>query len=373
MEHRAKRARTVASALEALWRTYIALVDMKEDARHKVVRHAAVHAALTHPVWDSVDGACQLVAHLEKRHAAILKRAQALTVAELRLSPPSGVNAVAHVYRNARAALVDANTQIADLVAGVPMRQAYTGFEDSLEALLAEYQRMDRFAHDSTALDFYADMHSSLYRGGTMNGELDTRLTDARIALDMDLQLGGEVCIQSWKLKAILRHKLRKLRGVIDRCSSGIVELEHVLGLAPDSDYAVLRVLPAHQCYVCLEFHADGLTWCSTCAGALCAGCAQELACNLLASGNVAASKGEDTVHIHAARSTSLACGHSDCVETCITTILLYEVTCQVCKAGAHSLTLLRRRLDDDVFEELLGVRGCAQIAAAVGGAMHVA
>ena len=315
MEHTPKRAKTtVSSDLEALWHTYGALVDMKEDARHKVLKLAAVQAALTHPVWDSVDGACQPVAHLEKRHAAILKRAQALTVAELRLSPPSGVNAVAHVYRNARAALVDANTQIADPVAGVPMRQVYTGFEDSLEALLAEYQRMNRFAHDSTALDFYADMHSSLFCGGTMNGELDARLTDARIALDMDLQLGGEVCIQSWKLKAILCQKLRKMRGAIDRCSSGIAELEHVLDLASDSDYAVLCVLPTHQCYVCLESHADGLTWCSTCAGALCAGCAQELVCDLLASGNVAASKGEDLLHTHAACSTSLAFGHNDCV-----------------------------------------------------------
>ena len=178
---------------------------------------------------------------------------------------------------------------------------------------------MNHFAHDGTALDVYADMHSGIYRAGTMKGELDSRLKDAQIALDMDLQLGSELCIQSWKLKAILRQKLCRMEDVVDRCSSGIAELEHVMDIASDGDYAVLSVLPSHQCYVCLESHADGLTWCSTCAGALCACCVQELVRNLLAAGNAVAPNGEDAVHMHAVHNEKTARGHNDCVYLYIT------------------------------------------------------
>ena len=51
---------------------------------------------------------------------------------------------------------------------------------------------------------------------------------------------------------------------------------------------------------------------------------------------------------------------------------------CQVCKTGCHSLTLLRRRLDDGAFERLLAARDSANAAdealeaALIGAAIDV-
>ena len=78
-----------------------------------------------------------------------------------------GVADVAGEFRKARADLVDANTHIADIVAGVPMRKTYPVVEDSEDAILAGYHDMDKFAHRSAALDLFADMHTGLCRDGS--------------------------------------------------------------------------------------------------------------------------------------------------------------------------------------------------------------
>ena len=92
------------------------------------------------------------------------------------------------------------------------------------------------------------------------------------------------------------------------------VPQKHVLDLTEGSDYAVLCVLPPHQCYVCLEYHRNGLVWCSTCAAALCAGCVQDLVGSLIDSGSVAGANGEDAIPIRAVRDVSLARYHTDSV-----------------------------------------------------------
>ena len=198
MERTPKRAKTtVSSDLEALWHTYGALVDMKEDARHKVLKLAAVQAALTHPVWDSANGACRLVDYLEKRHAGVMRRAQGLTLAELCSSPPSGVADVAGEFRKVLAVLVGANTHIADIVAGVPMRETYSVVEDSEDAILAGYHDMDKFAHRSDALDLFADMHTGLCRDGSVSigAVLTARIDVVRQALNQDLLWGSQLCV----------------------------------------------------------------------------------------------------------------------------------------------------------------------------------
>ena len=314
MERTPKRAKTtVSSDLEALWHTYGALVDMKEDARHKVLKLAAVQAALTHPVWDSANGACRLVDYLEKRHAGVMRRAQGLTLAELCSSPPSGVADVAGEFRKVLAVLVGANTHIADIVAGVPMRETYSVVEDSEDAILAGYHDMDKFAHRSNALDLFADMHTGLCRDGSVSigAVLTARIDVVRQALNQDLLWGSQLCVQSWKLKSVLRRKIQTLGDAIDRCSSGLAELEHVLDLTEGSEYAVLCVLPPHQCYVCLEYHRHGLVWCSTCAAALCAGCVQDLVGSLIDSGSVAAANGEAAIFMCAVCGVSLAHDHT--------------------------------------------------------------
>ena len=314
MDRTPKRAKTtVPSDLEALWHSYDALVAMKEDARRKVLKIAAVQAALTHPVWDSANGACRLVDYLEKRHAGVMRRAQALTLAELCSSPPYGVADVAGEFRKALADMVAADAHIADIVAGVPMRETYPVVEDSDDAILAGYHDMDKFAHHSAALDLFADMHTGLCRDGSasIGAVLTARIEVVLHALDQDLWWGSQLCVQCWKLKSVLRRQIQTLGDAIDRCSSGLSELEHVLDLAEDSDYAVLCVLPPHQCYVCLEYHRNGLVWCSTCAAALCAGCVQDLVGSLIESGSVAAANGEAAIPMRAVRDVSLARDHN--------------------------------------------------------------
>lgn len=46
------------------------------------------------------------------------------------------------------------------------------------------------------------------------------------------------------------------------------------------------------------------------------------------------------------------------------------EVVCAVCKTGHHPLCAIRRRLDDDAFELLMGVRDRAKVVAAMRDAM---
>ena len=71
--------------------------------------------------------------------------------------------------------------------------------------------------------------------------------------------------------------------------------------------------------------------------GYVCAGCASQLAASVCESGSVAMPNG--------------------------------EILCQVCKTGVHSITLLRRRLDDNLFERLMHIREAAKTARAVSDA----
>ena len=194
-----------------------------------------VYAALHHPAWETT---CEVLESLEKRRVAVLKSVQALTLAELCNSPPPGVAEIACAYRQTRAALMAANTLIAEIATAA----------DTESELRAEYQKMEH----------------------------------------------GRLC----GLVAMLRRKLAKLGDAIDCCSEGFAELEHIIDLQSDSAYAVLAVLPAHDCYVCLEPHTAGLTFCSWCSAVVCAGCVQGLVRGMLAAGSIAASNGEACMYV---------------------------------------------------------------------------
>ena len=49
---------------------------------------------------------------------------------------------------------------------------------------------------------------------------------------------------------------------------------------------------------------------------------------------------------------------------------IVHEVMCAVCKTGHHSFCALRRRLDDDTFELLVGARDRAKVVAAMHDAL---
>ena len=309
MERTPKRAKTtVPSELEALWRVYGALIDMKEAARRNALKLAAVCAALTHPVWANANRAIRMVDSLEKRRAGVMRWAQALTLEELCSSSPAGVCDVAGDFRKALADMAGVNTQITEIVAGVPMKKACPAVKDSEDALLAGYHDMDKFAYGTAALDLFADMHTGLCRdsSASIGAVLTARIDVVRRALDQDLLWGSQLCLETWKLKSVLHRKIQAVGNAIDRCSTGLADVAHVLDLTESSDYALLFVLPQHQCYVCLEHHRNGLVWCSTCAAALCAGCVQGLVGSLLDSGSIAASNGEATIFIRAVGDVSL-------------------------------------------------------------------
>ena len=171
----------------------------------------------------------------------------------------------------------------------------------------------------------------------------------------------------------MLRRKIQTLGDAIDRCSSGLAELEHVLDLTEGSEYAVLCVLPPHQCYVCLEYHRHGLVWCSTCAAALCAGCVQDLVGSLIDSGSVAAANGEAAIFMCAVCDVGLARDHTFFSVYVPYKILGCQVMCKVCNTGTHPLVLMRRRLSDETFESLLEARDGAKAARAANMALELA
>ena len=49
---------------------------------------------------------------------------------------------------------------------------------------------------------------------------------------------------------------------------------------------------------------------------------------------------------------------------------IAYQVVCAVCKTGHHPLSAIRRRLDDDAFELLMGARDRAKVVAAMHDAL---
>ena len=123
--------------------------------------------------------------------------------------------------------------------------------------------------------------------------EIDGRAKGVHEVLLHDLRLGDELCLPHWKLKAALRAKLSDLDSCVENCGRAISTLGIIQGLAAGTVLGVPPGLPVHQCYICMESHSLGLTYCSTCSGTVCAVCIPELVAHACDSGGVASLNGE--------------------------------------------------------------------------------
>ena len=287
MEPPQKRARKDA---DAVWDKYWMVVEMKENARLLVEKEAGLHAALAHSVWERVVGVCRLMSELDRRRPPLRRRFQSCTVAELRSSPQAAAARLRAEYDEAATALGVARDTVASMIEGLRMRQSYPDVPDSEEELLEQYERIAKYASCTVAMDRFSMLHTGLRRD-FLDG-LGRRIEAASGALDHEVEVGCQLKFSAWRMKAMLCTKLENLEALADRCACAIAELDQMLDIAADAQ--MVASMPQHQCYLCLGTHMFGLTFCSTCPGAVCDGCVQKMVHNACDSGGVsAATNGE--------------------------------------------------------------------------------
>ena len=259
---------------------------MKENARQIVEKAAHIHTALAHSVWESVCGIYLRLGELDSRRTPLRLRFQSCTLAELRSSPQAATARLRAEYDDAATVLGAAKDMVGSMIEGVPMLPPYPVVLESEEELLEQYERMAEYARCTLALDRFSMLHTSLC-GDFVDG-LCRRIEGAAVALAREVEVGCQLKFRTWQMKAMLCTKMENLEACADRCACARTELDQMLGIAAGAQ--LVAAMPKHQCYICLGIHLFGLTFCSTCSGAVCDGCVQELVHNACASGDVSAS-----------------------------------------------------------------------------------
>ena len=61
--------------------------------------------------------------------------------------------------------------------------------------------------------------------------------------------------------------KLKQLDAYVERCVHATAQLDNIIDIV--SDTLMSSLMPVHQCYVCMDTHMSGLTYCALCAGAV--------------------------------------------------------------------------------------------------------
>ena len=113
---------------------------------------------------------------------------------------------------------------------------------------------------------------SELYRGLPGAEELRKRAEVVSDVLDLEFGVGYQLEYNVWKLKAVLRKKLKHLDSCIERCVQATTQLDNIIFIASGTGVPPPK-LPMKSCYVCRRLHMFGLAYCSDCAGAVCAAC----------------------------------------------------------------------------------------------------
>ena len=297
MERPHKRMRTGSASLLSLWENYWTVVEKKQEARRLVEKNAQCHAALTHRLWDNASAVCKRLYSMGTRLEEILRSAQSLALEELRVLPITDIDSLQDEYRVASTVLVGAKAEMADFVEGIPMRPFYPDVDETEEALTVLYCDLERFARCSVVLDRYAELHLDLCQDGAILDELSERIKSVHGLLLRELRMADNLCLHSWKLKAALTRKSRRLDHCIDDCSRAATVLVELRCLVSGAAHDTLPSLPRHRCYICRDEHVLGLTYCDTCSGTVCHGCAPQLVSYACLSGHVSANKGE-AIHL---------------------------------------------------------------------------
>ena len=286
MEHQRKRRRKAAGAV---WGKYWAVVEMKEEARRAVSKAYPVYVALTHYAWDNMSGVCNLLEDLDRRRHTVIQRVQSFTLPELRSSPQTAVTSLRCEYGDVATVLGVVKDNVCVLVEGIPMRSSYPAISESEEELVAHYELSEIFASSSDALDRFSELH----RGFCGADELCKRGEGVSDVLVRELDLGRQLVFSGWKLKAALLIKMKQLDAYAERCVQATAQLDNILDIV--SDTLMSPLMSAHQCYVCMDTHMFGITYCTRCSGTVCSGCTPQLVAHACDSGGVAEFNGEAT------------------------------------------------------------------------------
>ena len=86
---------------------------------------------------------------------------------------------------------------------------------------------------------------------------------------------------------------MKQLDAYAERCVQATAQLDNILDIV--SDTLMSPLMSAHQCYVCMDTHMFGITYCTRCSGTVCSGCTPQLVAHACDSGGVAEFNGEAT------------------------------------------------------------------------------